>query len=200
MINLNSSIVLAAKSKLPTEYGEFDIYVFHNRYDDKEHLAIVKGEVENADNVLIRVHSECLTGDVFGSKRCDCGPQLQYALRKIEKMGRGMVLYMRQEGRGIGLTNKIKSYELQEKGFDTVEANIELGFPADMREYTVCAQILQYFKIKSIRLLTNNISKINELKKLGIEVTERVPIIIKANKFNEKYLQTKVNKMGHMLK
>lgn len=200
MINLISSIVLAAKSKLPTEYGEFDIYVFHNRYDDKEHLAIVKGEVENADNVLIRVHSECLTGDVFGSKRCDCGPQLQYALRKIEKTGRGMVLYMRQEGRGIGLTNKIKSYELQEKGFDTVEANIELGFPADMREYTVCAQILQYFKIKSIRLLTNNISKINELKKLGIEVTERVPIIIKANKFNEKYLQTKVNKMGHMLK
>ncbi len=191
---------LGAKANLPSDYGDFQIYAFTNIVDQKEHLAIVKGDVSNKENILIRTHSECLTGDIFGSQRCDCGEQLHAALRRIEEEGEGVLLYMRQEGRGIGLINKLKAYNLQDKGFDTVEANEQLGFPADMREYSLSAQMLRYLKVKSVRLLTNNPSKTEDLKHWGVPVTKRVPIVVKANKFNEKYLTTKVNKMGHMLK
>lgn len=192
-------VALGANSKLPTKFGDFDIYVFKNELDHKEHLAIVKGDVRGKDDVLVRIHSECLTGDVFGSKRCDCGEQLDHALRAIEKEGTGVVVYMRQEGRGIGLTNKIKAYALQEQGLDTVEANVELGFPPDMREYSLAAQIIKYLGIKSIRLVTNNPEKRQGLEHWGIEVHGRVPVIIAANQFNAGYLKTKEEKMGHML-
>lgn len=193
-------VFLGAKSKLPTKFGDFEIYVFQNPIDGKEHLALVKGDVAGKENVLIRIHSECMTGDVFGSQRCDCGEQLETALRTIEKKGEGVLIYMRQEGRGIGLLNKIKAYALQEKGYDTVEANEQLGFPADMREYSLSAQILRFLEVKSVCLLTNNPLKTNDLKHWGVEITKRVPIIVKANKFNEKYLITKAQKMGHMMK
>jgi len=192
-------IELGATSKLPTEFGDFDIYVFNNPIDNKEHLAIVKGDVRNQDDVMVRIHSECLTGDVFGSKRCDCGEQLHTALRKLEAAGQGVLVYMRQEGRGIGLTNKIKAYALQEEGYDTVEANEQLGFPPDMRDYFLAAQILRFLGVKSINLLTNNPEKRDGLEHLGVTVKKRIPIIIKANKFNAGYLKTKVAKMGHIL-
>lgn len=191
-------IKLAADANMPTKYGDFHIYVFKNDLDHKEHLAIVKGDVKDGEDVLVRVHSECLTGDVFGSKRCDCGEQLANALSTIEKAGRGVVVYMRQEGRGIGLTNKIKAYALQEQGLDTVEANVELGFPADMREYSLAAQIIRYLGIKSIKLLTNNPSKKENLEHWGIQVDKRVPVIVKANSVNAAYLRTKKEKMGHL--
>lgn len=191
-------ITLAAESNLPTEFGDFKILVFKNYLDHKEHLAIVKGDVKDGEDVLVRVHSECLTGDVFGSKRCDCGPQLHKALKTIEKEGRGVVVYMRQEGRGIGLTNKIKAYALQEQGLDTVEANVKLGFPPDMREYSLAAQIIRFLGIKSVELLTNNPLKKTSLEHWGIEVNKRVPVIIKANSINASYLQTKKEKMGHL--
>lgn len=194
-----SLVISAAHSMLPTEYGDFEIIVFKNQVDDKEHLAIYKGDLKDQEDVLMRIHSECLTGDIFGSKRCDCGEQLHQALRKIEQEGRGVVLYMRQEGRGIGLINKIKAYDLQEQGFDTVEANEKLGFAPDLREYSLSAQMLRLLGVKSVRLMTNNPKKKEALSKWGINVTKRVPLIIKANKFNEKYLATKVNKMGHLL-
>ena len=196
---VESLVSLEASSKLPTEYGDFDIYVFKNQVDQKEHLAIVKGDVKGQENVLVRVHSECLTGDIFGSRRCDCGEQLHTALRNIDKEGAGVLLYMRQEGRGIGLINKIKAYALQEEGLDTVEANVRLGFPADMREYSLSAQMLRYLGVKSVRLMTNNPLKTEALEHWGIRVMKRVPIIVKANKFNENYMVTKVNKMGHMI-
>ncbi|WP_251440302.1 bifunctional 3,4-dihydroxy-2-butanone-4-phosphate synthase/GTP cyclohydrolase II [Veillonella intestinalis] len=192
-------ITLAAESKLPTAFGDFQIFVFKNYLDHKEHLAIVKGDVKDQDDVLVRVHSECLTGDVFGSQRCDCGEQLHNALRTIEEKGRGVVVYMRQEGRGIGLTNKIKAYALQEKGLDTVEANVKLGFPPDMREYSLAAQIIRFLGIKSVNLLTNNPLKRESLEHWGIEVNKRVPVIIKANNVNAGYLKTKKEKMGHLL-
>lgn len=192
-------ITLAAESKLPTEFGDFKIFVFKNYLDHKEHLAIVKGDVNGLENVLVRVHSECLTGDVFGSKRCDCGEQLHHALRTIEKEGHGVVVYMRQEGRGIGLTNKIKAYALQEQGLDTVEANVELGFPPDMREYSLAAQIIRFLGIKSVSLITNNPLKKTSLEHWGITVNKRVPVIVKANNINAGYLQTKKEKMGHLL-
>lgn len=192
-------VTMAATSHLPTAHGDFKIFVFHNELDHKEHLAIVKGDVKDKDDVLVRIHSECLTGDVFASKRCDCGEQLHYALEAIEKEGCGVVVYMRQEGRGIGLTNKIKAYALQEEGLDTVEANIKLGFPADMRDYSLAAQIIRYLGIKSIKLMTNNPDKKHNIEHWGIDMHKRIPVIIKANSINAGYLKTKREKMGHLL-
>ena len=192
-------VSIAAETKLPTKYGDFRIIIFKNEVDHKEHLMIVKGDVRGKSDVLMRIHSECLTGDVFGSHRCDCGEQLENALRSIEEQGEGIVIYMRQEGRGIGLTNKIKAYTLQDEGYDTVEANVKLGFPPDMREYSLAAQMLRELDVKSVKLLTNNPEKKEDLERWGIIVTKRVPIVIKANSINAKYLNTKKEKMRHML-
>ena len=192
-------VSIAAETKLPTKFGEFRIIVFKNDVDHKEHLMIVKGDVRGKSDVLMRIHSECLTGDVFGSHRCDCGEQLENALRCIEEQGEGIVIYMRQEGRGIGLTNKIKAYTLQDQGYDTVEANVKLGFPPDMREYSLAAQMLRELDVKSVKLLTNNPEKKEDLERWGITVSKRVPIVIKANSINAKYLNTKKEKMRHML-
>ena len=192
-------VSIAAETKLPTKFGDFRIIVFKNEVDHKEHLMIVKGDVRGKSDVLMRIHSECLTGDVFGSHRCDCGEQLENALRSIEEQGEGIVIYMRQEGRGIGLTNKIKAYTLQDQGYDTVEANVKLGFPPDMREYSLAAQMLRELDVKSIKLLTNNPEKKEDLERWGITVSKRVPIVIKANSINAKYLNTKKEKMRHML-
>ena len=192
-------VSIAAETKLPTKFGEFRIIVFKNEVDHKEHLMIVKGDVRGKSDVLMRIHSECLTGDVFGSHRCDCGEQLENALRCIEEQGEGIVIYMRQEGRGIGLTNKIKAYTLQDQGYDTVEANVKLGFPPDMREYSLAAQMLRELDVKSVKLLTNNPEKNEDLERWGITVSKRVPIVIKANSINAKYLSTKKEKMRHML-
>lgn len=192
-------VSIAAETKLPTKFGEFRIIVFKNDVDHKEHLMIVKGDVRGKSDVLMRIHSECLTGDVFGSHRCDCGEQLENALRCIEEQGEGIVIYMRQEGRGIGLTNKIKAYTLQDQGYDTVEANVKLGFPPDMREYSLAAQMLRELDVKSVKLLTNNPEKKEDLERWGITVSKRVPIVIKANSVNAKYLNTKKEKMRHML-
>ena len=192
-------VSIAAETKLPTKFGDFRIIVFKNEVDHKEHLMIVKGDVRGKSDVLMRIHSECLTGDVFGSHRCDCGEQLENALRSIEEQGEGIVIYMRQEGRGIGLTNKIKAYTLQDEGYDTVEANVKLGFPPDMREYSLAAQMLRELDVKSVKLLTNNPEKKEDLERWGITVSKRVPIVIKANSINAKYLNTKKEKMRHML-
>ena len=192
-------VSIAAETKLPTKFGEFRIIIFKNEVDHKEHLMIVKGDVRGKSDVLMRIHSECLTGDVFGSHRCDCGEQLENALRSIEEQGEGIVIYMRQEGRGIGLTNKIKAYTLQDQGYDTVEANVKLGFPPDMREYSLAAQMLRELDVKSVKLLTNNPEKKEDLERWGITVSKRVPIVIKANSINAKYLNTKKEKMRHML-
>ncbi|SFE23534.1 3,4-dihydroxy 2-butanone 4-phosphate synthase / GTP cyclohydrolase II [Bacillus sp. OV194] len=185
--------------KLPTEYGEFTAIGFTNLIDDKEHVALVKGIIDPDQPVLVRVHSECLTGDVFGSHRCDCGPQLHAALRKIQEADSGVLLYMRQEGRGIGLLNKMKAYKLQEEGYDTVEANEKLGFAPDLRNYGIGAQILKELGIKKMRLLTNNPRKITGLKGYDLEVVERIAIQTPSNKDNENYLKTKQTKLGHLL-
>lgn len=184
---------------LPTVYGHFRLRMYRSVPDKMEHLALIKGDIHSDPPPLVRVHSECLTGDVFGSARCDCGNQLHMAMRMVEKEGRGVVLYMRQEGRGIGLANKLHAYKLQENGLDTVEANIELGFPADMRDYGVGAQILVDIGLKRLRLITNNPKKLVGLQGYGLEIVDRVPLVFEADDFNRRYLETKKTKMGHLL-
>jgi len=195
-------VIREACVQMPTQSGTFTAYAYRSLLEEEQdrlHIALVKGDVNGQQNVLVRVHSECLTGDVFGSLRCDCGPQLHHAMKMVQEEGRGVVLYMRQEGRGIGLGEKLKAYMLQEQGLDTVEANMALGYEADLRDYGIGAQILRDLGIRSIRLLTNNPRKIVGLEGYGLEIVDRVPIEIDPNEFNRNYLDTKREKLGHLL-
>ncbi len=185
--------------QMPTDYGDFNLHLYRSKLDGQNHVALVRGNVAGKKDVLVRVHSECLTGDVFGSRRCDCGPQLHLAMRQIAEAGCGVLLYMRQEGRGIGLGPKIQAYKLQEQGYDTVEANEKLGYGMDLREYGLGAQILVDLGLKTIRLLTNNPKKVVGLEGYGLKIVEQVPIKVKSNPHNEKYLKTKREKLGHLL-
>jgi 3,4-dihydroxy 2-butanone 4-phosphate synthase/GTP cyclohydrolase II len=184
---------------LPTEFGDFELHLYRSTIDGQQHLALVKGDVSGGKSILVRVHSECLTGDVFGSRRCDCGPQLHQAMRQVSHAGCGVIIYMRQEGRGIGLGAKIRAYKLQERGLDTVEANLQLGYKMDLREYGLGAQILCDLGVKTIRLLTNNPKKVVGLQGYGLEIVEQLPIQVKPNPHNERYLKTKREKLGHLL-
>lgn len=186
-------------AKLPTKWGDFTIHALEKSLDGKEHVALVMGDISGDEPVLIRIHSECLTGDAFSSLRCDCGPQLHAAMQKIAAIGRGMIVYLRQEGRGIGLINKIKAYALQDQGQDTVEANINLGFKPDQRNFEVAAEILDSLKVTRVKLMTNNPKKVEALKAANIEVVERVPLQYGRNPHNEHYLSTKHGKLGHLL-
>lgn len=188
-----------SEARIPTQYGDFQLCVYTNSLDNKEHMALVKGDVFNMHNVLTRVHSECFTGDVLGSRRCDCGEQLDASMRLISEVGQGVILYLRQEGRGIGLVDKLRAYELQDEGYDTVEANLILGHGADERDYTVAALMLQDLRIQSIRLLTNNPAKIEGLEALGVRVMERKALQMPPNDDNLFYLQTKAARMRHQL-
>ena len=192
-------VKIAAVADLPSRFGDFHVLAFHNNIDDKEHAAFVHGDVSGAEDVPVRLHSECLTGDAIGSLRCDCRDQLETSLKTIGEMEKGILLYLRQEGRGIGLTNKIRAYGLQDHGYDTVDANIALGFLDDEREYSIAAHMLDSLKVKSIHLMTNNPKKINALKDYGIRITDRIPLIIPPNPYNSFYLETKAQKSGHML-
>jgi 3,4-dihydroxy 2-butanone 4-phosphate synthase/GTP cyclohydrolase II len=185
--------------QLPTDFGDFKMVGYSNTVDDKEHVAIVKGDINPEEPILVRIHSECLTGDVFGSRRCDCGPQLHAALNQIEEAGSGIILYMRQEGRGIGLLNKLLAYKLQEEGYDTVEANLRLGFADDLRTYDLCAQMLKDLQATKIKLITNNPRKIKGLDEHGIEIVETVPIQLPTGEHNKRYMETKKEKLGHLL-
>ena len=197
--NKENMVKCVAEAQLPSEYGDFKIMVYKNMLDNFEHIALVKGEIKPDENVLVRVHSECLTGDVFGSKRCDCGDQLHNSMAMIDKAGSGVLVYMRQEGRGIGLVNKIKAYALQENGLDTVEANVHLGFDPDPRNYGIGAQILASLGVRKMKLITNNPKKRVGIESYGLKVTEQVPIEIQPNAYNKEYLKTKKDKMGHLL-
>jgi len=192
-------LVLANSAKLPTRYGNFVIYSFTGADGGAEHVAIVKGRVAGREDVLVRLHSECLTGDALGSRRCDCGEQLQAALRKIGKAPRGILLYLAQEGRGIGLVAKVAAYHLQDHGLDTVEANEVLGFPADARDYEAAAEMLKILGVRSVQLMTNNPRKISGLQGQGIRVTKRIPLEVKANPANRRYLRTKREKLAHLI-
>lgn len=196
----HDSVVTASSiSKLPTKHGEFTSHVYVNSLNDEHHVALVKGDVGDGEDVLVRVHSECLTGDAFGSCRCDCGPQLDAAMAQIEQAGRGILLYMRQEGRGIGLVNKLRAYELQDGGMDTLEANLALGFPGDAREYYIGVQILKELGVKSIELLSNNPLKLTAVEEYGIKINNRIPIQVGKSEYNESYLNVKRDKMEHLL-
>ncbi len=193
-----SSVQLAACANLPTKYGIFTIVGFREFNDDKEHTAIVNGRVAGSESCPLRIHSQCHTGDVLGSLRCDCQDQLQAAIQYVSTQPLGVIIYLQQEGRGIGLINKIRAYHLQDMGFDTVDANTCLGFPADARDYRVASEIIKLLNMKSVALLTNNPQKIEGLKKEGIRVTKRIPLVIEANRYNRKYLKTKRERMGHL--
>jgi len=194
-------IEFVATSRLPTAFGEFKITVFQDPQTGEEHVALSKGlDTPPTDPVLVRIHSECLTGDAFASLKCDCGPQLQATMKLINEVGQGVILYLRQEGRGIGLTNKIRAYALQDQGHDTVDANLMLNLPADARRYDMCTIMLDHLKIKQVKLVTNNPSKIAALEELGIDVVDRVPLTVGLNPFNAEYLKTKHERMAHMYK
>lgn len=199
VIDVKTQVNDLVQTPLPTEHGEFVLHYYSNSIDNKEHIALVKGDVSHKEQVPVRIHSECFTGDVLGSRRCDCGEQLAMAMQLINDAGFGVLIYLRQEGRGIGLLKKLQAYNLQDQGMDTVDANIHLGYLADEREYSIAASILESLQIKSIQLLTNNPKKIDDLKKLGINVQGRIPVEVIAHHDNVDYLKTKAKKMAHML-